>query len=140
MNYKTNDDMLICELSFEGLAIEVIAEKMEVGIAEVLAALHEYAVEFIHSGSIESVIIALLRSGLTIKRIIQLTDFNRSTVNQAKRKIGMSKVVPRNDKSFAERYQMAVSLVADGMTVTEACRNVRLSSRDYVKQKKAAVF
>jgi hypothetical protein len=135
MHYKTNDDMLICELSFEGLTIEVIAEKMEVSIAEVLTILHEYAVEFTHTGSMASIISSLLLGGASIKRISELTNFGYSSISQTKRKLGLSKPTPRSDKSFAERYQMVVSLVSDGMTVTEACRNVRLSSRDYVKMK-----
>jgi DNA-binding NarL/FixJ family response regulator len=135
MHYKTNDDMLICELSNDGMPIEVIADKMEATLLSVLATLDEYAIGFTHVGSIESVVADLFKSGLTTKRIIELTDFNRATVNQAKRKLGLSKPTPRSDKSFAERYQMVVSLVSDGMTVTEACRNVRLSSRDYVKMK-----
>ena len=135
MHYKTNDDMPVCGLADEDVPIEVIADKMEMTLLQVLATLDQYAIPFTHSGSIESVITSLLHSGATVKRIIQLTDFNYSTVAQTKRKLGLSKPTPRSNKSFAERYQMVVSLVSDGMTVTEACRNVRLSSRDYVKMK-----
>ncbi len=140
MKYETNDDKLVCELSEEGMPIELIAEKMEMTLLQVLATLYEYAIQFTHSGSIESVIATLLKAGVATKRIVQLTDFNYSTVAQAKRKLGLSKPTPRSGMSFNERYEMVVSLVADGMTVTEACRNVRLSSRDYSAQKKAARF
>jgi hypothetical protein len=134
-HYKTNDDMLVCGLADEDVPIEVIADKMEMTLPQVLETLHEYAVEFTHSGSILSVITALLHENLPVKRIIELTDFNYSTVAQTKRKLGLSKPTPRSDKSFAGRYQMVAALVRDGMTVTEACRNVRLSSRDYVRLK-----
>jgi len=138
MHYKTNDEMLICGLAEEGLPIELIAEKMEETLHTVLSVLCDYAVEFTHSGSIESVIKTLLHAKVPVKRIIELTDFNYSTVAQTKRKLGLSKPTPRSDKSFAERYRMVADLVRDGMTVTEACKNVRLSSRDYVKMKALA--
>jgi DNA-binding NarL/FixJ family response regulator len=135
MHYKTNDDMLICELSFESLTIEVIAEKMEVSIAEVLTALQEYAVEFTHDMHKNELIKLLLKSGMTNNQVVKLAGFNASSVGSIKCQLGLAKKTPRSDKSFAERYQMVASLVSDGMTVTEACRNVRLSSRDYVKMK-----
>lgn len=135
-----NDKQLICELSADGMPIELIAEKMEVTLSEALTTLHESGVEFTNSGSMESIVIELLKQGLTAKRVVEITDFNRSTVMQAKRKAGMSRRVPRCEYSFAQRYKMAVSLIADGLTVTEACRNVRLSSRDYVAQKNAPVI
>ena len=135
MHYKTNDDRLICELSKEGLPIETIAEKMEVSIAEVLMTLHNYTVPFGYKCKGRLIIESLLQSGMENKNIIKLTGFNESYVRDIKKTLGLSKPTPRSDKSFAERYRMVVSLVSDGMTVTEACRNVRLSSRDYVKMK-----
>jgi hypothetical protein len=135
MHYKTNDDMLICELSEDGMPIEVIADKMEMTLLQVLATLEEYAIQFTHTGSMTSIISSLLLSGASIKRITELTNFGYSSIAQTKRKLGLSKPTPRSDKSFAERYGMAVSLVSDGMNQTEACRNVRLSSRDYVRLK-----
>jgi DNA-binding NarL/FixJ family response regulator len=135
MEYKTNDDRLICELSKEGLPIETIAEKMEVSIAEVLMTLHKYTVPFGYKCKKKLIIESLLQSGMPTKQIIKLTEFTDSQIRDIKKRLGLSKPTPRSDKSFAERYRMVVDLIRDGMTVTEACRNVRLSSRDYVRLK-----
>jgi AraC-like DNA-binding protein len=135
MHYKTNDDMLICELSFEGLTIEVIAEKMEVSIAEVLTILHEYAVEFTHDMHKNELIKLLLTDGKTSKQVCEITGFSSSSIKSIKHKNGLAKKRHKPEHTLKQRYKMALSLILSGMTVTEACRNVRLSSRDYVKMK-----
>jgi hypothetical protein len=135
MHYKTNDDTLICELAKTGMAAYVIASKFEIATSDVYDIVSE------NGGYVEAkkgrtkAIRKLILQGLTTDKIMDRVDACRIMINQVRYKMGLAK--PRNmpETSMAERYQMVASLVSDGMTVTEACRNVRLSSRDYVKMK-----
>jgi hypothetical protein len=137
MHYKTNDDMLICELSYEGLPVELIAEKMEATLAQVMTTLHEYAVEFTHEMKETALIGELLKAGMTNKQVIKLTGFTSSNVSYMKKKLGLAKKAPRSKKTLQERYNEALEMIKSGKTVTDACRLVRLSPRDYNKIRKA---
>jgi hypothetical protein len=138
MNYKTNDDMLICELAKTGMKAYVIASKFEITTASV------YDIVSKNGGYVEAkkgrtkAIRKLILQGLTTDEIMNKVDACRIMINQVRYKMGSAKPRNRPETSMAERYKMVVSLVSDGMTVTEACRNVRLSSRDYVKMKALA--
>jgi hypothetical protein len=135
MHYKTNDEMLICELAKTGMTASVIASKFEIATSDVYDIVSESGGYVEAKKGRTKAIRKLILQGLTTDEIMNRVDACRIMINQVRYKMGLAK--PRNmpETSMIERYKMAVSLVSDGMTVTEACKNVRLSSRDYVKMK-----
>jgi len=82
----------------------------------------------------------LILQGLTTDEIMVKVDACRIMINQVRYKMGAAKPRTMPKTSIAERYAMASHLVQSGMTIYEACKSVRLSTRNYYEQKNAPVI
>ena len=68
---------------------------------------------------------------------MEKVDACRIMINQLRVKMGKAKKRTMPEASIAERYAMASHLVQSGMVISEACKSVQLSTRDYYEHKKA---
>jgi hypothetical protein len=62
-------------------------------------------------------------------------DACRIMINQVRYKMGEAKKRDMPETPIEQRYAMALHLVQSGMVISEACKSVKLSTRDYYLQR-----
>ena len=135
-----NDNQLICELAESGMRAYEIARKFEIPTANV------YDIVSANGGYVEAkngrtkAIRTLILQGLTTDEILEKVDACRIMVNQLRYKMGSAKPRSMPEAPIEQRYAMALHLFQSGMVISEACKSVKLSTRDYYLQKKATGF
>jgi hypothetical protein len=135
-----NDNQLICELAKSGLPACVIAGKFEIKPEAVYSIAASNGIHLEAKGGRTKAIRALILQGLTTDEIMEKVDACRIMINQVRYKMGEAKKRDMPETGIVERYAMASHLVQSGMVISEACKSVKLSTRDYYLQKKAARF
>lgn len=79
-------------------------------------------------------IIKLLESGASLPEIINEHGYNASYVYVVNRQIGHAKKRRSTEESFAERRKKVMELSLDGMSIANACKEAKISMRDYYKK------
>lgn len=133
------DAQLICELAKQGMRACEIAKKFEITPDEVYNIAAENDVFLEAKGGRTKAIRRLIEQGLSTDAIMEKVDACRIMINQLRVKMGKAKKRTMPETGIAERYAMASHLVQSGMVISEACKSVKLSTRDYYLQKKASV-
>lgn len=133
-----NDNQLICELAKSGMPASVIASKFELSASQVYDIVNASGGFIEAKGGRTKAIRALILKGLTTDQILEKVDACRIMVNQLRYKMGSAKARTMPETTIEKRYAMAAHLVRSGMVISEACKSVKLSTRDYYLQKKAA--
>jgi hypothetical protein len=135
-----NDTQLICELAKSGMPACVIAGKFEIKPEAVYSIAASNGIHLEAKGGRTKAIRALILQGLTTDEIMDKVDACRIMINQVRYKMGEAKKRDMPETPIEQRYAMALHLVQSGMVISEACKSVKLSTRDYYLQKKAARF
>jgi hypothetical protein len=130
-----NDNQLICELAKSGMPACVIAGKFEIKPEAVYSIAFSNGIHLEAKGGRTKAIRALILQGLTTDEIMKKVDACRIMINQVRYKMGEAKKRDMPETPIEQRYAMALHLVQSGMVISEACKSVKLSTRDYYLQR-----
>ena len=135
-----NDEQLICELAKSGMRACEIAKKFDLKPSDVYNIASDNGIFLEAKGGRTKAIRRLIEQGLSTDAIMEKVDACRIMINQLRKKMGKAKKRDMPDTPTKQRYEMALHLVQSGMVISEACKSVKLSTRDYYLQKKASVI
>ena len=138
---NADDQRLVLELARAGLFAYQIAVKFDVTAHRISAICKAANVEVLSMENQRNKrakqILEMLINGNTTEQILNQVDCDREMIAQVRHRNGLSMPPSIAQRRSSASAAEARKLVADGMTVKDACEFVKISTATYTRYKKA---